>query len=442
MRLLRVVSLFGLFAIAIACEPSDTSKPKSSPPPEPAPVASPKPTTATQADAAPAPPVDQDALAALAKSSNGFGLELYRRVGKKPGNVVLSPASISIALTMTWAGARGETAEQMQKVLRIEGKPDDVLKSSGRLAAWLQHPSRPVTLRIANRLFGEKSYGFERAYLDATRAAFGAPLEPLDFQHAAEASRATINRWVEQQTEKRIAELIPPKVIDDQTRLVLVNALYFLADWQDQFEKNHTRAQPFHLSATTKKDVPTMAQTGSLRFLAEPGLKALELPYRGGQTSMLLVLPDAIDGLTALEKKLDPADIAARVHAERPQLVRVALPKFELAPQPSLALKPELEAMGMPLAFDRARADFTAIAKPPKREDWLVIGDVFHKAFVRVDEKGTEAAAATAVVMPRAGAAALNPVEVILDHPFLFLIRDNTSGLVLFLGRVVDPTLK
>ena len=383
-----------------------------------------------------------DAVRRLARGSNDFGFDLYRRLRDKSGNLVFSPASITTALAMTWGGAKGETAEQMRRVLHLEGAPADVMSTSGKLAAALQDPQSPITFRIANQLFGEKSYRFEQRYLDATKNAYGAPLEPMDFRNGADTARASINGWVEQQTEKRITELLPAKALDDQTRLVLVNAIYFLGDWPEPFAMDSTRPEPFFTAKDVKKDVPTMHRTDMLRFAARDGLTALELPYKGGKMSMLFVVPDAVDGLAAIEQSLDGATLDALVGALTSQLVAVSLPKFKIEPGESLSLGDELQKMGMPLAFDRDRADFTAIANPPEPDDRLYISKVFHKAFVRVDEKGTEASAATAISMARAGGAPPKPVFFKADRPFLFFLRDNDTKLVLFAGRVADPSAK
>jgi serine protease inhibitor len=389
--------------------------------------------------AAPAP---ADEMTRLARSSNAFGFDLYRGLGAGPGNRVVSPASVSTALAMAFGGARGGTAVQMARVLRFEGSPEAVMQASGRLAASLQDPSRPIVFRIANRLFGEKSEGFETAYLEATKVAFGAALEPVDFKKAAEKARLLINAWVEEKTEKRIKDLVPPNGVNRETRLVLVNALYFLGDWIEPFTKESTVPRPFSVSAALKKDVPTMHRAGRLRFAARDGLKALELPYKGGSMSMLLLLPDAIDGLPALEGSLTAERLEAIVGSLSPVRVSVALPKFELDPPGSLPLGDVVRRLGMEDAFSPSQADFTAIANPPDPRDRLFLSEVFHKAFVKVDEKGTEAAAATAVVMERAAALPEKLVEFRADHPFLFFIRDNASGLILFMGRVADPSVK
>jgi serpin B len=233
--------------------------------------------------------------------------------------------------------------------------------------------------------------------------------------------------------------LIPEKGVDDQTRLVLVNALYFLGDWATPFEKDNTVPMPFRLSAKESKDVPTMNRTDSFKVAQKDGVTALQLPYKGAQMSMLILLPDAADGLEAMEKGMSNAKLDALVSGLKSERVYVALPKFKIEPATSLKLKPALVELGMKTAFDGRRADFTGIANPPSPDDRLVISQVFHKGFIRVDEKGTEAAAATAVSMARAGGVPSKPRELKVDHPFAFVIRDEASGLILFLGSVKNP---
>jgi serpin B len=314
------------------------------------------------------------------------------------------------------------------------------MQVSGRLSAALTDPKRPVIFRIANRLFGEQSYRFEQAYLDATKAAYGAPLEPLDFKRAPDQARERINGWVEQQTERRIRDLVPAGSIDGMTRLVLVNAIYFLGDWLAPFKKEATQPAAFSTSRTDRKSVPTMHQTETLRFVEKDGVKVLELPYRGRDMAMLVILPDQVDGLEAVERSLTEPRLQELVAALVPQRVAVALPKFEVNPAQSLSLADTLRTLGMAHAFDPRQADFTGMAPASGPDDRLYLGKVFHKAFVRVDEKGTEAAAATAATMQVMARSSEQLKVFRADHPFLFCIRDTASGLILFLGRVTDPS--
>jgi serpin B len=383
----------------------------------------------------------EDVAVKLARSSNAFGFDLYQRLRQTPGNFVMSPASITTALTMAWGGAQGETSAQMRKVLHLEGTPDEVMATSGQLARSLQDPARPIVFRIANQLFGEKDYKLVPAFVEKTRAAFGAPIELLDFKNNPEQARGHINEWVEGKTEHRITNLIPPGGLVPDTRLVLVNAIYFLGDWDSPFERHETRPAPFHLTASEKKDVPTMNRTGGFRIAHKDGVTALEIPYKGRQLSMMLLVPDDVEGLAAVEGALDARKLEALAGSMEMATVWLSLPKFDVNPEESLSLGEPLTALGMPLAFDRKKADFTGIANPPNPDDRLVIAKVFHKGFVKVDEKGTEAAAATSVGMMVGGSMAQAPPRRLnADRPFLFLIRDRASGLVLFLGRVSDPS--
>jgi serpin B len=373
----------------------------------------------------------------LARASNAFGFELWQRVRAGGGNLAISPASISSALAMTWGGARGDTASEMKQTLRIDVDAEVAMTGWGQLTTALQ--SKPkLTLRIANRLFGEKSYRFEDAYLAKTKAAYGAALEPIDFAKSPEPSRAHINAWVEQQTENRIKNLLPPRSIDADTRLVLVNAIYFLANWQAQFEKRQTSQQHFKLAPGKNKPAMLMTRRGSYRIVRADDMAMLELPYVDGNTAMLVVLPDQIDGLDQIETRLNDERLSAWTSSLVGEELLVTLPRFKIDLPSAMDLAHPLKSSGMNAAFDLARADFTGIANPPSAADRLVIGAVFHKAFVKVDEQGTEAAAATAISIPRGGRPRPTP-EFRADHPFLFLIVDKTSGLVLFIGRVVDP---
>lgn len=393
------------------------------------------PSASASVSAPPVEPPPADAVGRFARGTNAFGLELYARLRATPGNLVISPASLSTALAMTWGGAKGETAAQMQKVLGFEGAPAEVLATAGQLTRSLESPARKFTFRAANRLFADKSFELLQPFVEQTQTAFGAGVERLDFHAGPEAARAHINGWVEQKTEQRVKELIPASGINGGTPLVLVNALYFLGNWERPFTKEATRAAAFHLSASEQVQVPTMSQLGPFSYAKQGGLQAVELPYEGGELAMALVLPEGTATLETIERSLDAAKLAALFGALRSERVSLSLPKFELSPRDSLALAAHLPAMGMPDAFDPKKADFTGLSKAA-----LFIGEVFHKGFLKVDEKGTEAAAASAVVMAPSGPAPAPGLELKLDRPFLFFIRDRKSGLILFMGRVSDPS--
>lgn len=381
------------------------------------------------------------ALAGVARSSNAFGAALYARLRERPGNLALSPISITTALAMTWGGARGETQREIGAVLQLAGDADAA--ALGKLTQALASPGRPLQLTVANRLFGERSFTFEQPFLDRTRATFGAPLEPLDFKGAPDPARRRINTWVDERTGHRIRDLLPPPAITSDTRMVLVNAIHFLADWQSPFKKEFTAPGAFKLAGGAEKRVPMMLQGAQLRLLAADGAQILELPYKDDAAAMLIALPEAADGLPALEGALSGAKLdewQTALAAAAPQLVEVTLPSFTIEASQPTALSEALSALGMPLAFDVERADFTGIGVPPDPAFRLYVSEVFHKAFVKVDEKGTEAAAATAVVMAEGTGMPPKPTFFRADHPFLFFIVDKPSRVVLFMGRVVDPS--
>jgi len=388
----------------------------------------------------PLPPANLDEASKFAISNNAFGFDLYKQVATSPGNLAMSPTSLSVALAMTWGGAKGATSEEMKKVLHFDGTPADVMIQSGKMVSSLEK-NEDLKVTFANRLFGEHSYSFEEPFLAATKNAYGASLDPVDFIRSHEAARARINGWVEGKTEKRIKNLVPEGGVDGDTRLVLVNALYFLADWQTPFDKMYTHDATFRVSSKDSKVVPMMHNEHGFKYGEVDNAKLLELPYKGGNMSMLLALPNDVDGLAALEAQLSSAKLGEWTKGMQQKTVAVALPKFEINPQGSLSLGDALRAMGMPLAFTHD-ADFTGMANPPSADDRLFISRVFHKAFVKVDEKGTEAAAASAVVMAVESAAAVPMAKFEADHPFVFMIRDNRTGLVLFMGRVADPSVK
>jgi serpin B len=400
--------------------------------------------SAAPAASAKAPVADAGYVAALtllASGSNALGLEVYGVARKTQGNVALSPLSLSMALTMTWAGARGDTAAEMKTVLHTEAAQDKALDAEAVLLAWVRDPAQAVTLRIANRLFGEKTYAFNPTYVDQVNSALGAGFEPLDFIGAAEGSRHHINDWVATQTDQHIKDLLPPRGVTSDTRLVLANAIYFLGQWAHPFRAEETKPAPFHASGSNAESVPTMHELEHLRFAHTDGVQVLEIPYTGGQLAMTFVLPDAMEGLDAVESRLSPAIVTSWLGALALTRVRVSMPRFEISPADPLALKGILSSLGMPLAFDHLKADFTGIGSSPRADDRLFLSDVFHKAFVKVDESGTEAAAATGGAMRRPTFILREPPPVAFtaDHPFLFFLTDVGSGAILFMGRVKSP---
>jgi serine protease inhibitor len=391
-----------------------------------------------------------------AKATNDLGVELHRQLATGDKNLCISPYSINSALAMTFAGADGETRTEMARVLHFPND-GDVPASFSALQQSLQQmsaktvelvkeskkfggPSEPITLNIANRLFAKKGYPFRDAFLSLVKQYFGGAFEPLDFAADPAAATQRINKWVADQTRDRIRDLIPAGALDKTTRLVLANALYLKAPWTNEFSQNATQSEPFFVRGTPV-DVPMMRKTTNFGYARREGFTVVSLPYAGNELQFVVLLPDDINGLRALESKLSADVLASSAKLEKRD-VDLHLPKFKLEP-PTVALKEKFEALGMKTAFDipPGSANFDKIA-PRKPNDYLYISNIFHKTFIALDEKGTEAAAATAVAM-MARSALMSPppppVEVKVDRPFVYAIQHVPSGVCLFLGRVTDP---
>jgi serpin B len=386
--------------------------------------------------------------------NNEFALNLYQRLRGEEGNLFFSPYSISTALAMTYAGARGQTASQMAEVLcfpvesgRAEqsapksGLPAELdsqqfASAFGTLVKDLNAKGRKgaYQLAVANALWGQKGYGFLGQFMDFVEKHYGGRLNEVDFAGVTEAARQTINAWVEKQTNDKIKNLIARGVLDSMTRLVLTNAIYFKGDWASQFDKDRTQQNaPFTLSDGGKVNVPMMNQQERFRYMETETFQGLELAYAKDELSMIVLLPKDVNGLGALEKSITQKNLSQWLGRLGKREVVVFLPKFKLTSQFRLASV--LKAMGMTDAFSRS-ADFSGM--DGKRD--LFISAVIHKAYVDVNEEGTEAAAATGVTMrlTSVGPGGRPPVFR-ADHPFLFLIRDNRSGSILFIGRVMNP---
>ncbi len=368
-----------------------------------------------------------------AEATNQFAMDLYQRLRHDEGNLFFSPYSITSALAMTWAGARGETAAEMAETLRF-GVPEEAMHEGFKaLNALVNAPSDAVALRVANALWGQMEYEFLQEYLDLVETHYGGALETLDFVHDPDGSRQIINAWVEDKTEDRIKDLLPEGSIDPLTRLVLTNAIYFKGTWEHEFNPDQTRDEPFYLLDGTEVEVPMMHQRRRFPYAENEAVHAVRLPYQGGDMSMLVLLPKERDGLPAIEANLDTAYLDDLIDQMRMQEVRLGLPRFTTTSDFSMAQM--LRAMGMPRAFNPEEADFSGMTGD--RE--LYISDVIHKAFIEVNEEGTEAAAATGVTMRATSAMPQEPVEFIVDRPFLLVLRHEPSGAMLFVGRIVDP---
>jgi serpin B len=380
----------------------------------------------------------------LAEDNNDFALALYGRLRQRPGNLFFSPFSIRTALGMTCAGARGETAVQMREALRCSSSDEG--RHAG-LAHIIQRPDAAgggqYVLAVANALWGQEGAPLQPEFLDQIARHYDGSMHLVDFRRAAQAARAAINQWVEEKTRHRIRDLIPPDGVDAATRLVLVNAVYFKGQWVAPFAKTATRDEPFYLLDGRKVRLPLMHQDEDMPYMQGSGYQAVELVYQGHDLSMLVLLPDRKDGLADLEKSLSARMLHDCVAQMTSREVKLYLPRFK-STLGTVNLKDLCVGLGMTLAFDRSQADFSGInGCPPPREEALFIAAVFHKAFVEVNEEGTEAAATTAVDMRTMCALpSPEPAPVPLfraDHPFLFVIRDRRSGAVLFLGRTTDP---
>ncbi len=370
-------------------------------------------------------------LAELAAGNSAFAADLYQALRQEgEGNLFYSPYSISAALAMTYAGARGETEKQMAATLHYTLPQARLHPAFNALDASLTSQSQDAfQLHIANSIWGQKDFTFLPAFLDTLAENYGAGLRMVDFATAAEAARQAINAWVSAQTKDKIKDLIKPGMLDPSTRLVLANAIYFKGKWVMPFEKNNTHDGPFTLLDGNSVSVPMMHQAGRFNYAEGEGYQAIELPYRDSDAAMLIVLPQA-GQFEQVEKTLS-TDLLARItNGLEPRSVQLTLPKFSFESEFQLAKV--LIQLGMPDAFDNA--DFSGMTG--KRD--LFISEVAHKAFVAVDEEGTEAAAATAVILSKA-AVPFGDIEMKVDRPFLFLIRDNRSGAILFLGRVLNP---
>jgi len=385
------------------------------------------------------PEVDTTELTTLVNGNSAFAFDLYQALRDKEGNLFYSPYSISLALAMTYAGARDETEKQMADTLRFTLPQGHLHPAFNSLDLELSQRGKGAKgkdgegfrLNIANAIWGQKDYHFLATFLDVLAENYGAGLRVLDFTSEPEKSRIVINDWVSEETEERINDLLPPGSVDPLTRLVLTNAIYFNAAWQYPFEENATTDGLFHLLQGGEVTVPMMKQKKFLGYAESEGYQAVELPYDGRELSMVILLPQA-GNFEAFEKSLDAQQVDAIIKNLGPSQVILTMPRFEFAS--SFRLGETLAAMGMTDAFSE-NADFSGMTG--NRD--LFISDVVHKAFVSVDEAGTEAAAATAVIMPTA-APPEAAIEMIIDRPFIFLIRDIKSGAISFVGRVVNPS--
>jgi serpin B len=392
-------------------------------------AAQPKPATAATKDS------DQ---AEAVKGSNAFTVDLYAQLRAQPGNLFYSPESISAAFAMAYAGARGQTATEMQKVLHFTLPAERLHPAMGALLTQMNGQHNGYELHVADALWAEQDASFLPAYLTLVQTDYGAGFRPVDFKSSPEAVRATINQWIEQQTNNKIQNLLGPGTVTSATRLLLTNAIYFKGAWRDQFDKNYTEDEEFHLSAKQSIKTPMMNRNGGYRYYDGGTFQELEMPYKGEELAMIILLPKEIGGLPALEKSFTSSAVSTWLNKLAPvSKVILSLPRFTMTQQ--FELSGTLSKMGMPQAFSGS-ADFSGMTGKPN----FMISAAIHKAFIDVNEQGTEAAAATAITMVATAIRRPDneppPIIFDADHPFLFLLRDTSSGSILFLGRVTDPT--
>jgi len=370
----------------------------------------------------------------LVEGNTAFALELYGKLQSQDGNLAFSPYSISSALAMTCSGARGETARQMEQVLHFDQSHGDLSQLVGQLNKTVRAAKGGNELSIANSIWPQRQYLLRPDFLRLLKQDYGATVTPLDYVHNAEQARVTINRWVDGQTQHKINEIIGPGVLDDMTRMVLVNAIYFKGKWATPFPKDATSSDRFYPRPDTHIRVPFMHVSDTFRYGEDDQLQWISLPYKGDKLEMLILLPRDRDGIGQLENDLNTTNLSWWMSNMGVEQVEVALPKFKITSEFGLA--DTLRAMGMEDAFNPTNADFSGM---DGRRHWLYISAVLHKAYVDVYEKGTEAAAATAVMMEAAGIPPAPNRQFRADHPFIFMIRDSTTGTILFLGRVTRP---
>lgn len=380
-----------------------------------------------------------------AEASNRFALDFYGQVRQGEGNLFFSPLSISTALAMTREGAKGETAAEMDRVLHFQHFPDQLSlrQEALRLALkpplvddWSEGGRKQVPaydLAVANRLWGAQDASFVPGFLKTLEGAYAAPLSQLDFRQG-DAARAEINGWIATQTHERIKDILKAPQPLPNTRLVLANAIYFKAGWTSEFPQSATQDSDWRLESGEQARAQLMHTTADFGYAETETAQLLELSYRGGETSMVVILPKGPAKLSAIEGALDAPTLAGWLGQVRRQKVEVHLPRFKFT-TPALSLKETLQALGMKRAFESSQADFSGMSS-----EGLFIGAVVHKAFIAVDEEGTEAAAATVVMMGRESVQMpVEPKRFRADHPFLFVIRHRRTGAILFMGRLVQP---
>lgn len=369
-----------------------------------------------------------------ATEANSFALSMYKQFAQADNdNVFFSPISISMALGMTYAGADGETKKQISEVLNFPYNDKDFHAQMGQLQSnLLDKQSEGVDIALANQLWAENSYRFKCRYLRTTQKLYNSPVKRLDFSGNPNASRIEINQWVEELTRDRIKDLLPDGSISSLTKMVLTNAIYFKGQWDKKFETENTRDDIFTTLEGKQVKTPMMNAKEKFNVYQGDGISLLELPYQGNDFSMLVLLPNEDRSIGEIERGLSVDNLNEYISKLSEKEVQLMFPKFKFDAE--YQLKPVLSDMGMPIAFSNA-ANLSRMS----RSNDLKIDEVFHKAFVEVSEEGTEAAAATAVVIVLKSITM--PVEFFANRPFIFIIRENKDGNILFMGRVTNPNI-
>lgn len=381
------------------------------------------------------PEISESDIEQAVARSNQFAGDLYGQLSAgNSENVVISPYGVLNALQIALAGAKGETQQQMAKVMHSpSGELNPHAMAAALRTALAADLGSQVKLTVANRLWLQSGFEILPSFLETARIHYGAQPTPLDFSSSPETARQTINAWIEEQTERKIRNLISPEMLRDEPMILLTSAVYFKARWSREFSPSKTTTAPFRVSATRQVQAPMMQSSRKRRYAETKEMQIVELPYgEDERCSMLIMLPRDVGGLAGLEKRLtrNLNEWSSPELAESEVIVRI--PRFEFSQE--YQLRDVLGSMGMPLAFDRARANFSGISYEQK----LCLSAVVHKTYVKVDEEGSEAAAGTAAPMPKS-ARARDPIEFNADHPFVFLIRENSTKTILFIGRVVNP---
>ena len=421
---MRSLSIVPLFVLSAACAAA-------APPPAASAVPTSAASAATSAATSGAAPTKAASTSATFDAANAFTLDVYRSLDGRKGNLFFSGASLRDALGQAYLGARGDTASEMSAALHLDRDPiESAAQAKAEGAAWAAAKGS-AELVVANRLWADKRFPIAPSFTQRALEAYGAPVESLDFLGNPEASRVTINRWVGVQTKERIPDLLPAGSLSNATRLVITNAIYFKGDWASPFTKEATRDAPFAIDGKTSAPVGMMHETATAKLASGDGAHVLEMAYAGSTLAMDVILPDAPDGLGAIEGKLTPDALARWTSQLAPTRVSIGMPKVKFTWGESM--NDTLKKLGMKKAF--TSADFRGIAE----SDPIAIDQVVHKAFVAIDEKGTEAAAATGVTMIAATAFSPPAASFVADHPFVFVVRDTVRGEILFMGRVTDP---